>query len=169
MEGAEAALDAVEDLEFFLGPPPAGEAETRNLMELIHEVTREFASQSSVLLKVSGPQEPVRVRVRAEALMDALFLVLHNAGEFGGGAPVRVSVVRREGMASVLVRDQGPGFTPEAMQRAFEPLYSTSPGGLGLGLPHARQVVRDQGGDIELRNLEGGGAEVEILIPEMAP
>ncbi len=167
--GAEAALDAVGDLEFFLEAPVETRApESRSLLDLVQEATREFASQSRVLLKVSGPQDAVRVRVEVESVKDALFLILHNAGEFGGGSPVKVSVLRREGMACVRVRDQGPGFTPEAMQRAFQPLYSTSSGGLGLGLPHARRVIREQGGDIQLRNLEEGGAEVEILLPEAA-
>ena len=37
--------------------------------------------------------------------------------------------------------------------------------GLGLGLPHAKRVVTAQGGEIFLRNPEGGGAEVEIVLP----
>jgi signal transduction histidine kinase len=164
--GADEALDAVEDLEFFLEDPPAPqEPETWNLVDVVQEVMREFANQSTVLVKVRSPQEPVRVRVELEPLKDAIFLILHNAGEFGGGQPVQVTLGAEAGKAHLWIRDQGPGFTAEALLKAMDPFYSTSPGGLGLGLPHARRAVNSQGGELFLRNGEGGGAEVEIQLP----
>jgi len=164
--GAEEALDAVEDLEFFLEDPPAPqEPETRNLVDVVQEVTREFANQSTVLVKVRSPQGPIRVRVEPEPLKDAIFLILHNAGEFGGGQPVQATLGAEAGKAHLWIRDQGPGFTAEALLKAMDPFYSTSPGGLGLGLPHARRAVNSQGGELFLRNGEGGGAEVEIQLP----
>lgn len=168
--GAEDALDALEDLEFFLEDPPAPrEAETRNLVDLVQEVTREFAAQSPVFVKVAAPQEPIPVRVDPEPFKDAVFLILHNAGEFGGGEPVLVSLAREDGKALLALRDRGPGFTAEALIQAMDPFYSTSPGGLGLGLPHARKAVEAQGGEILLRNAEEGGAEVEIRLPLASP
>jgi signal transduction histidine kinase len=166
-EGADAALGAVEDLEFFLEDPPANpELETRNLVEVVQEVTHDFAAQSPVLVKMASPPGPIQVRVDPEPLKDAIFLILHNASEFGKGAPVQVTLDRGAGTARLLVRDKGPGFSAEALFEAMNPFYSTSPGGLGLGLPHARRTVTAQGGEIFLRNPEGGGAEVEIVFPE---
>lgn len=165
-EGAEEALGAVEDLEFFLEDPPAPrEPEARILGDLVQEVTREFASQSTVLVKVEAPPEPISVQVEAEPVKDAIFLILHNAGEFGGGQPVQVRISMEGGMGSITVRDQGPGFSAEALLRAMDPFYSTSQEGLGLGLPHARRAINAQGGEVHLRNVEGGGGEVEIRIP----
>jgi two-component system C4-dicarboxylate transport sensor histidine kinase DctB len=65
----------------------------------------------------------------------------------------------------VKVRDRGPGFTEEAFERAFDPFFSTTDDGLGLGLPHARRAVEGMGGRIELRNVPDGGAEVELSFP----
>lgn len=164
--GADEALAGVEDLEFFLEdlPGPQG-LETRNLADVVQEVTREFARQSTVLVKVHAPQGPIGVRIEPEPLKDAIFLILHNAGEFGGGQPVEVTLGSEAGKARLWVRDQGPGFTAEALLNAMDPFYSTSTGGLGLGLPHARRAVNSQGGEVFLRNAEGGGAEVEIQLP----
>jgi signal transduction histidine kinase len=165
-EGADAALDAVEDLEFFLEDiPTTPTLVPRNLQEVMREVTKEFAAQSPVLVKVNAPEEPIRVRIEPESLKDAVFLVLHNAGDFGGGAPVGVTLGRSGGKARLWIRDQGPGFTAEALLEAMNPLYTTSTEGLGMGLHHARRVVEAQGGEILLRNPEGGGAEVEIVLP----
>ncbi len=166
-EGAEAALDALEDLEFFLEEVPGDPSlVSRNLLEVVREVTKEFAAQSPVLVKVNAPEETIRVRVEAESLKDAIFLVLHNASDFGGGKPVKLTLGKAGGRARLWIRDQGPGFTAEALLEAMNPLYTTSAEGLGMGLHHARRVVEAQGGEILLRNPEGGGAEVEIVLPE---
>ncbi len=165
-ENADEALGAVEDLEFFLEDPPASrEPETRNLTQLAQEVTREFASQSSVLVKVQAPQEPIRIKVEPEPLKDAIFLILHNAAEFGDEQPVELTLGVAGGKATLTVRDKGPGFSADALLKAMDPFYSTSPGGLGLGLPHAKRAVNSQGGEVFLRNGENGGAEVEVQLP----
>lgn len=163
---ADEALGAVEDLEFFLeDPPPHNEPAAQNLADLVQQVTREFAEQSPVLVKVRSPQEPIRVRVEAEALKDAIFLILHNGGEFGGGEPIDLTLASDGRKAQLVIKDRGPGFTAEALIKAMDPFYSTSPAGLGLGLPHARRALNGQGGEVFLRNGEGGGAEVEIRLP----
>ena len=165
--GADAALDAVEDLEFFLEDPPVVPVlETRNLVDLVGEVTREFAGQFTIFVKMDGPQEPLRAMVDPEPLKDAIFLILHNAGEFGGGESVHMTLRREEDRIRITIRDRGPGFSPEALLRAMDPFYTTSPGGLGLGLPYARMALKAQGGDVAIRNAEGGGAEVEIILPQ---
>ncbi|MEE2898605.1 MAG: HAMP domain-containing sensor histidine kinase, partial [Gemmatimonadota bacterium] len=81
---------------------------------------------------------------------------------FGGGATVDLTVETRDGRALVTVRDRGEGFSEEAFKRAFDPFYSTSKDGLGLGLPHARTLIEGMGGRVELRNVPAGGAEVQV-------
>jgi len=166
VEAADEALGAVEDLEFFLEESTVRQDPvSRNLTELVQEVTKEFTDQSEALVKVQYPQQPIRVQVEPEPLKDAIFLLLHNAEEFGRGEPVEITVTAQDGKGQVRVQDGGPGFSAEALLKAMDPFYSTSPGGLGLGLPHARKIVNRQGGEVFLRNGAGGGAEVEIQIP----
>ncbi len=163
-ERIERALGALQDLDYFLEEPSAT-TEGRDLAALVQQVTREFALDQAVAVRMRLSERPVRARVNAPAFLDALYLVLHNAGRFGGGNTVDVSVDQEEGRGVVRVRDRGPGFTEEAFTRAFDPFYSTSEEGLGLGLPHARKVLERMGGRIALRNVPDGGAEVEISFP----
>lgn len=159
-ERIQRALGSLQDLDFFL-EEPGGELQGSDLSKLVQQVTREFAQDQEVLvrLRMSGP---VRVEVNPQGFMDALYLVLHNAGRFSEGAAVDVTLVEEGGQARITVRDQGPGFSEEAFKRAFDPFYSTAPDGLGLGLPHARRTLEAMGGSLELRNAPDGGAEVEI-------
>ena len=160
-ERIERALGALEDLNFFL-EDPAGESQDCDIVPLVQHVAREFAADQDVGVRIQLAEASVRATVNAQVLMDSLYLVLHNAGRFGGGATVDVTVQAVDGRALVTVRDRGEGFTEEAFKRAFDPFYSTSKEWLGLGLPHARMLIEGMGGRVELSNVPDGGAEVEV-------
>ena len=162
-ERIQRALGALQDLAFF-GKEPALDTESRDLPPLVQQATREFAQDQKVGVRISLDSRPVRAKVNARSFMDALYLVLHNAARFGGTATVDVTVVLEGGGPRIRVRDRGPGFSEEAFRRAFDPFYSTTTDGLGLGLPHARRVIEAMGGRIELRNVPDGGGEVEISL-----
>jgi signal transduction histidine kinase len=165
-ERIDRALGALQDLDFFIAE--LGEArESTDLCQLAQAVSREFAADHDVGVRLMLSGSMVRAMVNRAAMMDALYLILHNAGRFGGGVTIDLSVENAGGQAKLLVRDRGEGFTAEAFNRAFDPFYSTSEEGLGLGLPHARKVVEGMGGTIELRNVPDGGAEVEISFPSL--
>jgi signal transduction histidine kinase len=160
---AEDSVAAIEDLHFFL-EDPAGETGEDDLARIVKEAVQAYESEwdLSVLFSAKGS---VQVRVNSEALLDALYLVLHNAAVFGLGKDVVTTVSSDGEWGRVLIQDGGPGFSAEALSRAYDPFYTTSEGGLGLGLSHARRAVELQAGRIHLRNRPEGGAEVEISVP----
>ena len=159
----ERALAAIQNLHF-LADRAAGERSLHDLADLVDGAVDRYREISGVALELTHPEAPQQVRVDSEAFRDALFLVLHNAEQFGTGNRVDVSLKGGETYASVLVEDQGPGFSAEALSRAYDPFYSTSDQGLGLGLPQARHLMESMGGEIHLRNGPEGGV-VELLLP----
>lgn len=60
----------------------------------------------------------------------------------------------------VEIRDFGPGFPQEVLERLFQPFVSTRPDGLGLGLTIMREVCVLHGGDLKVENHPEGGAVV---------
>ena len=74
-------------------------------------------------------------------------------------------------MHSLRVEDRGPGIPAEFTKRLFEKFQraddslTTSKPGSGLGLSIARQLIRDQGGDIRFEPVAGGGSCFIILLP----
>lgn len=82
--------------------------------------------------------------------------------------------VGRQGQAlRLVVRDNGGGFPPSILARAFEPYASTKPRGTGLGLAIVRKIVDEHGARIELLNRSDAsgvmiGASVTILFTKLA-
>ncbi len=160
----EDARDALLDLDYYARRPPEATPSRENLATVIQEVVSEFTRATGTSVGFTGPDRPVRARVSAQALKDALFLLLDNAGRFGGGQTVEVRVTDDEGKLRIRVRDRGPGFGPEGLRRAFEPFWTTEPDALGLGLPHARRLLRSQGASVAAGDREGGGGEVTVTL-----
>jgi nitrogen fixation/metabolism regulation signal transduction histidine kinase len=73
------------------------------------------------------------------------------------------------GAARLAVLDNGPGFPPEILARAFEPYVTTKSKGTGLGLAIVKKIVEEHNGSIQIANVAGGGAEVSILLPLAKP
>lgn len=164
-EAIRAAVGAIKDLEFFLREPLAPD-EVHNLAPVVQEVTREYIQDWEIAVRIGTPPSPVRARIHRDTFMDAIYLLLHNAGQFGGGGTIDVSVEESDGRAVVAIRDRGPGFSEEALERAHDLFYTTTESGLGLGIPFARRIVEGFGGSLELANLpEGRGAEVRMVLP----
>jgi signal transduction histidine kinase len=158
------AVNALEDLAFFAKDLSREVAGTENLGAVVQAVTREYALDTGVAVRFSAPADVLVVHLAPESFKDALYLVLANAGRFGKGSTVDVVAEPAGDQVKLLVRDRGPGFTQEALYRAFEPFWTTERDALGLGLTHARKVLAEQGADVSVRNRAGGGGEVEILL-----
>lgn len=69
-----------------------------------------------------------------------------------------------DGEVVVTVSDNGPGFPDGLVDRMFEPLATTKPGGMGVGLAICRSIVLAHGGRIWLEPRPGGGATVRFTL-----
>ena len=67
------------------------------------------------------------------------------------------------------VRDTGIGMDAEALERVFEPYFSTKATGTGLGLPIARRNVELSGGSIDVESERDAGTTVILRLPTRPP
>lgn len=67
------------------------------------------------------------------------------------------------------ITDNGPGFSPKILARAFEPYVTSKPRGTGLGLAMVKKIVEEHGGRIDIQNrTDENGAKVSILLLKLA-
>ncbi|WP_182870068.1 sensor histidine kinase [Rhodopirellula sp. JC639] len=118
---------------------------------------------------VDQPEDDVALVDRGK-LDEVFYYILDNAfDQPQERIKVRIEFRRTtlEGQPAVriCVHNDGRPFYPEALQRAFEPFYTTKQHGTGLGLSISRRLVEAHRGRIQVRNPESGGAAIEILLP----
>jgi signal transduction histidine kinase len=82
-----------------------------------------------------------------------------GAGRLALGAAVE------DGFVAIRIADTGVGMDQEALERVFEPYFSTKTTGTGLGLPIARRNVELNGGSIDVASEKGRGTTVTIRLP----
>jgi len=103
-------------------------------------------------------------REDADRILDAL--VENALGYSPAGSEVEVAALA----GRLEVRDRGQGLAPGEEESVFERFHRGGAGrasapGTGLGLPIARELARQWGGDVRLRARAGGGTVAEVTLP----
>ena len=113
-----------------------------------------------VAIRVSLPDEPVRVAVDGQLAERMLQPLLDNATRYGRSV-VNVRVDRSNTVASIAVDDDGPGVAGDERDTIFEPgrrgRASVGHDGAGLGLALAQRLARSAGGTVTAEPDEAGG------------
>ena len=126
------------------------------------------AEQLTIQCVVAGDPEPL---LADRSALDELFSnLLDNAVRYTPpGGSVRVEVNAAADGATIVVRDTGPGISPEDLERIFEPFYrgqaQKSIPGTGLGLPIAKRIAEGHGGTLEVQTVLGEGAAFRVFLP----
>lgn len=180
----EALARLVDDFRTYARLPTATVVPL-DLNELVREVLLLYGGHDAEQETIQDGAIRVRLAEIPRILADAAQLrqVLHNliknaqeatASVQGGAIEVTTTVTQIGGAAVQLrVRDEGPGFPPGVLARAFEPYVTAKPKGTGLGLAIVRKMVDEQDARITLENRFDAngvicGAQVEITFTRIA-
>jgi len=177
----------VDDFRDYARTPPAL-LEPLNLNNLVEEILQLYmGGKDDIIHPVLAPDLPL---VMGDATQ--LRQVIHNLLQNAQDALVehqhqqhvlqpRIDVSTEaihyqsaDGFVRTAVRlaivDNGPGFAPQILARAFEPYVTSKARGTGLGLPMVKKIIDEHGGKIDIQNhVEGSGASVLILLLKLAP
>ena len=145
----------------------------RRVVREATEIAKGFAAPG-VVVRLQVPTEPVTVRGDDGALLRVVLQLVRIAVESidaGGGRLVDVRVEAAEGgNATVVVRDDGPGMSADAVRNARRLLYDRPEEDRreGLGLWLAERVAEHHGGTLDIASAPGAGTEVRLTLPRAA-
>jgi signal transduction histidine kinase len=141
-----------------------------NPADLVAEVVEPYRSglPARITLQVDVAASLPAFNVDRSMIGRALTNMIENALHAmpGGGALVISGALVDDGRAiSLEVRDGGVGMDREALNRIFEPYFSTKAVGTGLGLTIAKRNIELHHGTISVDSAPGEGTTVTLRIP----
>ena len=125
-------------------------------------------------LRVSAPQGPLRAMMDPQHLQQVMTVLLQNALTYGRmpSEPARITLVVHlddDGQPVLDVVDRGPGIPPAVAEQLFEPFYTTSEHGTGLGLYIARQLCEANQASLKYIPLPAGGSCFRVTLARTEP
>jgi len=87
--------------------------------------------------------------------------------EAHGRGTLNITTQKENGTVRISFTDDGPGITPETLNRIFDPFFTTKEAGkgTGLGLSICHSIVTEHGGQIYVRSQLGKGTTIFIELP----
>lgn len=144
-----------------------------NLNELITEVIELYQNNThNAEINSSLDKIPPNIKGDSIRLRQLLHNLIKNALEaMQNQEHAKVQITTRcfeissVPFVSLVVLDDGPGFSDKVLDRLFEPYVSTKSKGNGLGLAIVKKIVEEHGGTILAENAPEHGARIKIRLP----
>lgn len=143
-------------------PPPI--LEPLDAGSLLTETLR-FMQDSTRDLQLDIPSVPLRVLADKGQIGQVLINLIRNARENEARHILLSAGVSPTGRVFLQVSDDGTGIEPDVQERIFVPFFTTKPGGSGIGLTLARQIMHQHGGTIDVRSHPDKGSTFTLLFP----
>jgi hypothetical protein len=146
--------------------PPAA-LDLAQLLRTVADEANDVAGHEAVT--VQAPAHMV-VQARPMAMKRALSNLVGNAVAYAGSCRLRTETPM-PGVLRIGIEDDGPGIPEAEIERVFLPFHrversrSRDTGGIGLGLPIARNIFRAHGGDVVLANRRPTGLLATATLP----
>jgi len=140
------------------------------ILEVI-EVTRSELLRDAVSLRTELAKSLPLIRGDRIQLQQIVLNLIMNAVEAMSEAskePRDLLISTAEDVSNrvlVVVRDSGPGLSPESLERLFAPFYTTKPGGMGMGLSICRSIIKAHGGRVWATANVTQGATFHFSLP----
>jgi len=169
-EGARRTRDIVLGLRNFSRLDEA-KLKRVDLKEGIENTLKLIAGELKNRIRVHEDFDEVPEVLCYASQMNQVFMnILTNAAQaIDGEGDIWISLknIKDLGRAQVIVRDSGKGMTMEIAERIFDPFFTTKivGQGTGLGLSISYGIIKQHGGDIQVKSEPGKGTEFVVTIP----
>jgi signal transduction histidine kinase len=142
--------------------------EETDLNELIQEAIRRSIIPRTVQLNLSLSDRPAVAMVDSTQINQVVMNLIANAVQaMSRGGQLTVDVGRSDELIDITVADTGCGISEENRSKIFQPLFSTKPKGVGLGLAVSKKIVETNRGQIAFDSEPGVGTRFRVCFPAL--
>ena len=172
LEGADRVKQIVHDLKDFARMDETTVTETdlnQCVRSTVNIVRNELKYVAQLDLQLG---ELPLVTCNPQQINQVITNLLVNAAQaIEGHGTITVTTQQVEYQVVLTIADTGSGIPPEVMKRIFEPFFTTKPvgKGTGLGLTISYDMVRKNGGEINVESEPGKGTTFTIMLPVSEP
>ncbi len=147
---------------------------TQRAVDLARAQLNALVRNDRVRIEFEPPEDDMVLSADAAQIEDAVLNLIINAIEAiedQGHVTVRIRRVENRSEeesideAVIEVSDDGRGINEEDLARIFNPFFTTTQGGTGLGLPAVRRIARLHGGRVEVQSSLGEGSTFILHLP----
>jgi len=170
---ARRAARIVQNLLEFSRPasPQKKPLDLNNILERTLQLHEHSLRRNNIEVDSRLPGDLPGVIGDANQLIQVFLNLITNAEqairEVRDSGRIQIRAGRNGNQLTITVQDDGVGIRPEALQRIFDPFYTTKRpgGGTGLGLSICMSIIREHGGNIEADTFPAGGSAFTIYLP----
>jgi len=143
----------------------ASTVQLRSLIRAAWAAIGHRVKAKSLRLTLSGD---AAATVDSERMQQVFINLLDNAARHSpSGSRISVALARVKDGCSVVVSDEGPGFSPEALRTVGGAFAPGADGRAGLGLSVAQLLIEAHGGSVAIGRTSRHGARVEVRLPSL--
>jgi signal transduction histidine kinase len=141
------------------------------VLKAVEEIAKR-ASEGGLTVNTQIQQKLPQVMGDAGGLSRAIGALLDNAVKFSpAGGEINIRIQANDGAVRIEIGDPGIGFPMEQLEDVCRPFTRVEEtgghlfGGVGLGIPIAKQVVESHGGHIEIESEVNKGSTFTVVLP----
>jgi PAS domain S-box-containing protein len=155
----------VSDLLDFSRTSPA-QREKVQIRQLVDELLERLPPPENVTVIADLPPDLPHILVDPRQIAQVLANIFTNACQaMPEGGQLIIAGEESAGNLCLSITDTGCGISAAAMERLFEPLFTTKPRGIGLGLPISKMLVEANHVEMEVESEEGKGTTFTLILP----
>ena len=135
------------------------------LLETLSFMEREI-SDRGVWVEREFDKELPSISIDRGQIKQAFFNLIKNAIQaMTEGGLLKLTLTSTDKFLVATFTDSGPGIEPDELGQIFEPFHTTKEEGSGLGLMIVQRIMRDHGGELEIRSEPGEGTSILLFLP----
>jgi signal transduction histidine kinase len=146
------------------------DARTFRIDEIIHDVLERTKPPENIqVIKKMDKEMPMAYADPLQITQVFANLVANAVQAMTDGGNLVISATpeghKKKNFIRLEIKDSGAGMTEEVLGKIFEPLFTTKPRGIGLGLALSKSLIEANGGSIEAESQHGKGSRFTLKIP----